>query len=319
MKLPLLITTLTTMPNNKIPYLIILFLVIISLLTLPATVSLRNTLTAVLAGHDENDVTTLVFTGDVMLGRSVNSRLSRTQDFSWPFYYIGEYLREADLTYVNLESPLLSSCPLTDTGMKLCGDINNVAALTSAGVDVASLANNHALDYGIEGLKNTKSLLINNGIAVTGVGEPVVSEVNGLKIAFISFNDVNHLVGIDHPNLMPDLMTKANNTADLVVTTFHWGREYEAHPTSRQVALAHQAIDLGADLVVGAHPHWIQSKEVYQGVPIYYSLGNTIFDQEWSEQTKTGLVLKVYIQDRTIKHTEERVLYSRNYGQPRWQ
>ena len=219
MKLPLLITTLTTMLNNKIPYLIILFLVILSLLTLPATASLRNTLTAVLAGHDEKDVTTLIFTGDVMLGRSVNTRLSRTQDFSWPFYYIGEYLREADLTYVNLESPLLSGCPLTDTGMKLCGDTSNVASLASAGVDVASLANNHALDYGTAGLETTKSLLINNGIAVTGVGEPVVKEVNGLKIAFVSFNDVNHLVGVDHPSLMPDLMTKANNTADFVIAT----------------------------------------------------------------------------------------------------
>lgn len=308
------------MSNAKIPYLILGFIAALSLTAILISVANPTYFSSVLSSWDSKGGQTVVLTGDVMLGRSVNSRLTRTHDYTWPFALVQDELRGADLTYVNLESPLISSCPVTDSGMRLCGHSSNVQSLLSAGVDVASLANNHALDYGQAGLEETMSTLISNNIESSGVGNIVVKDMGGTKIAFVSFNDVGNLPWVDSAqhDVLTDRITTAVSKADFVIATFHWGREYEASPTARQVALAHQAIDLGADLVVGAHPHWIQSKDFYRGVPIYYSLGNTIFDQEWSEQTKTGLVLKVYIQDSSIKKIDELVLYSSNYGQPRW-
>lgn len=308
------------MPNHKIPLLLGLILVGLGAYTLTFTPLKATTLTHILGLSRAEPEISLVLAGDVMLGRSVNTRLSRTRDYAWPFRYLSDVFRSADLAYVNLESPLLSPCPPTDTGMRFCGERDNVHVLLSSGVDVASLANNHALDYGSAGLAATIQVLRENHIEPSGVGSVVVKQVHGTKVAFVSFNDVNLLTGIDTPSetLLSRLLTEANTQADFVVATFHWGREYEAEPTARQISLAHQVVTLGADLVVGAHPHWIQTKETYLGVPIYYSLGNTIFDQEWSEATKTGLVLKVYIQGSHISRIDELVLYSSNYGQPRW-
>lgn len=308
------------MSNVKIPYLILGFIAALSLTAVLTSVTNPTYFSSVLSSWDSKGEQTIILTGDVMLGRSVNSRLSRTRDYSWPFAYIQTVLEYADLTYINLESPLIASCPVTESGMRLCGHSSNVQSLLSAGVDIASLANNHALDYGQVGLKDTIDTLVSNNIDPIGVGSIVVKDADGTKVAFVSFNDVGNLPGIDNAlqSIMSDRLSDATSQADFVIATFHWGREYEASPTRRQVDLARQAVDLGADLVVGAHPHWIQSKDTYKRVPIYYSLGNTIFDQEWSEQTKTGIVLKVYIQDSSIKKIDELVLYSSNYGQPRW-
>ncbi len=308
------------MSNAKIPYLILGFITALSFTSVLAAMANPAFIPSVLSSWDREEEQTIVLTGDVMLGRSVNSRLTRTHDYSWPFAHIKSVLRDADLTYINLESPLISSCPVTDSGMRLCGHSNNVQSLLSAGVDIASLANNHALDYGQTGLTDTIDSLISHDITPSGIGNTIIKDIGGTKVVFVSFNDVGNYPGIDSADkaVMSDRLTIAVSQADFVIATFHWGREYESSPTPRQTSLAHQAVDLGADLVVGAHPHWIQTKEVYQGVPIYYSLGNTIFDQEWSEQTKTGLVLKVYIQDGSIKKIDELVLYSSNYGQPKF-
>lgn len=310
------------MSDGKIPLRLIYFIIFLTIVSVLMAVVSPRSFSRVLSSWDISSYapTTLVIGGDVMLGRSVNTRLSRTHDYSWPFYYIGDLFRSADLTYINLESPLTSSCELTDTGMRLCGHVNNVASLLFAGVDIASLSNNHALDYGLVGLNETKEVLLNNDIQVSGVGGVVIKKVGSHNIAFVSFNDVNNLPGVDSAtdNILKERIHEASALADFVIATFHWGREYEGNPTSRQISLAHQAVSLGANLVVGAHPHWIHTKEVFQGVPIYYSLGNTIFDQEWSEATKTGLVLKVYIQDSVISKIDELLLYSSNYGQPHW-
>lgn len=309
------------MTSAKIPLLFAAILLLLGATSFLFPSLPTQSLTRILGLTRDAPVLSLVLSGDVMLGRSVNSRLTRTRDYAWPFRYLSDVFQAADLTYINLESPLISNCPTTDTGMRFCGDSSNVQSLLFAGVDVASLANNHALDYGPAGLAETIQLLGSHQIMPSGVGSVVIKQVQGVKFAFVSFNDVNqHLPGIDSPTEtnLDRLLTTASSQADFVVATFHWGREYEAEPTARQITLAHQAVSLGADLVVGAHPHWIQTKETYLGVPIYYSLGNTIFDQEWSEATKTGLVLKVYIQDSHINRIDELVLYSSNYGQPRW-
>lgn len=264
---------------------------------------------------------TILFTGDVMLGRSVNQNIIKNQNPSWPFEYVKDVMLSADITYINLENPLVSNCPTTGTGMKFCGQLDNVKGLLSAGVDVASLANNHTTNYGHEGLQETVQVLSDNGINVVGLDGPVVISRSDTKFSFVSFNDVGRLPGIsqaDSQNIQAQILD-AKAQSDYVTATFHWGEEYQATPNTRQVSLAHEAIDYGADLIIGAHPHWVQTKEVYQGKTIYYSLGNFVFDQEWSPNTKKGLVVKATFSGSTLIGFDELPVLIQNYGQPRWQ
>lgn len=167
-----------------------------------------------------------------------------------------------------------------------------------------NLANNHALDQGEDGLKTTKNLLTQIGIASTGAGEtteeawmPTIIEKNGIKIAFIgasytSYNDDGSrrsplVARMQDTDKLISALQEAKKKADIVVVTMHAGVEYTRNPTPLQETFAHTAIDHGADIVIGAHPHWIQKIENYQGKYIFYSLGNFVFDQEFSQETKS--------------------------------
>jgi poly-gamma-glutamate synthesis protein (capsule biosynthesis protein) len=263
----------------------------------------------------------ILFTGDVMLGRSVNHNILKSQDPTWPFHSVQAVMSEADITYINLENPLLANCPITDSGMKFCGGIENVKGLLAAGVDVASLANNHSTNYGQGGLEETIVTLEGAGIVTTGTTQPAVIMRKGTRYAFVSFNDIGRYHGIsstDSTNLKSQLQA-AEELGDVVIATFHWGNEYESTPTARQISLAHAAVDYGADLVIGAHPHWVQSSEIYKGKTIYYSLGNFVFDQEWSAGTKRGLVVRANFQGSNLLGFDELPVLIEHYGQPHWQ
>lgn len=276
--------------------------------------------TPVEIARQDNKIT-IIATGDVMLGRSVNQNIIKNQNYNWPFIYVSEVLKQADITFINLESPLVANCPGTDTGMKFCGDIKNIESLKGAGVDVASVANNHALNYAQEGLDETVGGLREGGIAVAGIGEPSIIEAKGTKYIFLSFNDVGRFSGIAQADTESAYaqIRAAVDLGGLVIVGFHWGKEYEANPTSRQVELARAAIDAGADLVIGTHPHWVQTSEVYKGKPIYYSLGNFVFDQEWSDNTKRGLAIRLTYEGKELVNMEELPVFISNYGQPNWQ
>lgn len=255
---------------------------------------------------------TIVFTGDVMLGRSVNTRIQHYADFTWPFKHIAPLLSTANVTIINLESPFITGCHPTDFGMIFCADPKSIAGLKLAGVDYTSLANNHILDQDRKGLDETISILTKNGITPIGLGKPEFNTVKSTKLAILSFSD---LPQTDNADVIKQI-SEATKSADLVITTFHWGAEYQRNPTNRQVYLAHLAIDSGADIVVGHHPHWIQTEEIYQGKPIYYSLGNLVFDQMWSEETRFGEILRVTYQDNKLVKKEIIPIKIFDYGQP---
>lgn len=263
-----------------------------------------------LSSPTPDKLVTLLFTGDVMLGRSVNKNIQQSHDPHWPFIYVRDLLRSADITYINLENPLITNCPVTDTGMKFCGDIGSVVGLTYAGIDVASLANNHASNFGPAGLEETIRTLESNNIRAIGGDRFTTISIEDHKYTFYSFNDI----GEDAMQTMSKFPKQDN---ELIIVTFHWGSEYQSKPSNRQITLAHLAIDNGADLVVGAHPHWVQTSEVYKGKPIYYSLGNFIFDQEWSLATKKGLVIRLTYRGLELVKSEELPVFIQNYGQPR--
>ncbi len=264
---------------------------------------------------------TLLFAGDVMLGRSVNTRMVKYSDYSWPFRKISDLMSKADLTMVNLESPFRSGCKPTDTGMVFCADPISVEGLITAGVDVANLANNHIDNQGVVGVDETIKILNENHILPIGVSKNLSSkvfEIKNTKIAFLGFDDVQPVsseVISATPENIKSYISEAKKTADLVVTTFHWGNEYSRHG-SRQENLARLAIDSGADLVIGHHPHWVQAFEEYKGKPIYYSLGNLVFDQMWSEETRKGLIVQFTYSGTNLHSREEFPVKIFDYGQP---
>jgi len=230
---------------------------------------------------------TLLMTGDVNLGRAVNYQIKVRNDFHYPFLETADFLQEADLTVINLESVLFKGCPLTNEGMKLCGSPENIAGLVFAGVDIASLANNHQNDFGQLALEETKVLLSQYGLSSLDNEEVAIRKVKGTRFAFLASNLVDRQPDL---TVLEKKIKFAESQAEIVVAIFHWGIEYTRQPSSKQREMAHWVIDKGADLVLGNHPHWVQTTETYQDKLIVYSHGNFIFDQPWSEETKKGVI-----------------------------
>lgn len=262
----------------------------------------------------------LVATGDVLLARSVNYKTVVSKNFFWPFEKTAEILRNADVTFINLETPIIEDCPLTNEGMKFCGDPRNINGLIFAGVDTVNLANNHMSDYGLTGGNSTVEYLTNAGLEVSGISGPMYQDIKGKKFAFLGYNEVNQQEGMSAAGQerIASEVSEAKSNADIVIVQFHWGNEYTSSITLRQRELAHLAIDQGADLVVGNHPHWIQPIEIYHGKLIAYSHGNFIFDQEWDFKTKQGVIGRYTFYDGRLIDAEYLPILIENYGQPRF-
>lgn len=260
----------------------------------------------------------LIATGDVIPARVVNIQATKYRNFKWPFEKTADILKDADITFINLETPLIKNCPLVNDGMKFCGDERNIEGLVFAGIDIASLANNHAGNYGLDAVNYTTNSLNNKGILVTGLNGPVYKDVRGLKFAFLGYNDIGRQTGIswaDEVKIQSEI-AEARRNADVVIVTYHWGAEYRNQPDERQKYLGRFTIDAGADLVIGNHPHWIQPIEIYKGKLITYAHGNFIFDQEWSQKTKEGVVGKYTFYDNQLIDVEYLPIQIDNYGQP---
>ena len=273
-----------------------------------------------------NNLITLIVTGDVIPARSTNFQSAQRNNFLWPFKKTADVLKSADITFINLETPLMKNCQLINEGMSFCGSDKHIEGLISAGVDVASLGNNHTANYGKPGLDETKKLLENNGILVTGLKGPVyqdvssyvIKEAKGIKFAFLGYTDIakTPLVSSAEENKIAAEVKEAKQNADVVIVQYHWGTEYITEPEERQKFLGKLTIDSGADLVIGNHPHWIKPIEFYNGKLITYAHGNFVFDQEWSQKTKEGIVGKYTFNGKNLIDVEYLPVEIINYGQP---
>ncbi len=264
---------------------------------------------------------TLISTGDIGLVRYVNFKTFQENNLQYPFLKIADYLKNADLTVINLEGPLINNCPKITTGFIFCGEDELVAGLLFAGVDAANLANNHSTNYGIQGLEETSSLLVKNGITAFGLKDQVqYKHINGNTVALIGFVELgNNWGGLSNATTdnVKNLTKEARSHADVVIAAFHWGPEYTRNPTQSMVDIAHLAVDSGADIVLGNHAHWIMKEEMYQGKPIIYAQGNTIFDQDWSEETKEGVIYKFQYENGRFSKIEEKYTIIEKNAQPR--
>ncbi len=255
----------------------------------------------------------VILTGDVMLGRSVMGVSLKTKnDPNYPFEKIGETLKNADLTFINLESPFVENCPFTNSGLTFCTDPKMVSGLKYAGIDVANLANNHIKNYGEEGVKNTSKILEENGINVAGLDNLVIQTKKSTKFGFLGFNfTVKNLKQSDL-----DLVKNSKNKVDALIVSVHWGEEYQAKANKTQKEIAKKLVEAGADIIVGHHPHWVQDEEKINGKPVYYSLGNLIFDQMWSEETRKGMIIKLTFENQKLIGEEKLPIYIEKLGQP---
>ena len=269
----------------------------------------------------ENSPWTLIATGDIIPARSVNYKTITYKDFTWAWKNIASILESGDITVINLESPLLSNCPITNDGFIFCGDKRHIEGLVYAGVDVATLANNHIGNYGKKGIDETVKFLRSRGIDVTGIDEePAIRVVNKIRAGFLAYNDIGAKeegVSWADTSVMEREIQELRNKVDVLVVSMSWGEEYTATPSARQKELAHFIIDSGADFILGNHPHWIQPVEVYQGKYIVYAHGNTIFDQMWSEETKKGVIGKYTFSGMRLINVEFIPTYIEDYGQPK--
>ena len=265
-------------------------------------------------------IRTLVATGDVIPARSVNYKTISYGNFNWPWERTADVIRSADVTLINLESPLIENCPVTNEGMIFCGDKRHIEGLRFAGVDGANMGNNHAGNYGNEGVEETVELLNEEEIAAVGIQNPVYKDVEGLRFAFLGYNDIGRQPGVSHieDGAFTQEISASSKQADVVVVSVHWGVEYTHEPTDRQRDVAHAMIDAGADIVIGNHPHWIQPVELYKNGVIMYAHGNFIFDQMWSKETREGVVGRYTFYDGTLIDVEFFPVVIEDYGQPRW-
>ncbi len=271
--------------------------------------------------QDPSKIRTMLVTGDIIPARGVNYFATTRRDFLWPFRPTADYTKNADITFINLESPLFAGCPVSAAeSFTFCGDARFADGLTLMGTKVANLTNNHITNYGAEGLNATVKLLQQRGIQTSGLGPVAVIDIRGIKFGFIGFNGVGR--SIDKTALKEGI-ARARQQADIVVVQFHWGKEYERQPMTGgriapddPVTVAHETIDWGADIVIGNHPHWYQGVEVYHGKLITYAHGNFVFDQMWSEETREGVLGTYTFYGTQLVAASWKAVRIYDYGQP---
>jgi poly-gamma-glutamate capsule biosynthesis protein CapA/YwtB (metallophosphatase superfamily) len=216
----------------------------------------------------------------------------------------------ADLAVVNLEGPAPVNARYHSGGMTFTFDQSLLVGLQNAGIDVVSLANNHIGNAGRQGIRDTVAVLdkmriehMGAGIDRAGALAPACFTIDGVKVAILGYSAFSSsyaagpsLAGVAELSwgtAPADIKAARDAGAQVVIVYPHWGTEYKTGPTAAQRTWAHRFIDAGADLVIGNHAHWAGAMEVYKGKPIWYALGNFVFDQTWSEETEEGLILEL--------------------------
>jgi len=280
---------------------------------------------------NNNEPITLLFVGDIMLSRLIGDIMAKKNDWRYPFLETADFLKGADITFGNLEGPISSRGTKVGSMYSFRSDPRAIEGLLYAGFDVLSIANNHIWDYGADAVRDTLVILKDAGIGVTGGGvdyqeahRPLIKEVKSTKVVFLGYTDlISSSLGsktakpaiafLDIDLAISDVK-EARKVADLVVVSLHWGNEYETTQNLNQEKVARALIDAGAQLIIGHHPHVIQPVTEYGGGYIAYSLGNFVFDQNFSPDTKTGLALKVTLKNKKISQVEQiKIAFTSSY------
>lgn len=255
-----------------------------------------------------------------MMGHGLKPVLAE-KGAGYPFEKVRSLLDSGDFAFGNLENPIGTPAErFPDKDFYFLMDPPHAAALKQAGFRVMSLANNHILDFGPEALRQTLATLKTHGIAACGAGTsidearaPALIGPHGKNVAFLAYSrtfPISFSAQAAAPgtafaleSFVREDVARARKSARWVVVSFHWGEEYTTAPTRAQRALAHAAIDAGADAVIGHHPHVPQGVELYKKKIVAYSLGNFVFGTR-NNSAAEGLLLKLRLHGRRTPRAE---------------
>lgn len=264
-------------------------------------------------------VTELLFTGAIVPGRCVQAAIDERGNADYIYENLSSMIQGADLAVGTLNAAL--SDYSTPTGcvqtFVLVGGSENADAMARAGFDIMSVATNHikncnVKECGDRAFFDTLANLERVDIQAVGAGanlkealQPIVATVNGIRFGFVSLGEIEArafasktepgiaVLTSDNLRLAID---DARQVADVVIVMPHWGSDYSSIPNFIQLAHAQEAVDAGADLVIGNHAHVIQGMEFIDEVPVFYGLGSFVFDQDWSLETQQGIIVRIFFE-----------------------
>ena len=276
----------------------------------------------------------LIFVGDIQMDRGVRTQVEKDFGGSYSsFLSTIPLIKEADIVFGNLEGPISDTGRNHGSIYSFRMDPKVAPALKAASFDVLNIANNHAGDWGKEAFIDTLERLTRSHIAYSGGGmnrseaeKPTIITRGGTRIGFLGFSDVGPAwlaVGSSTPGILlasdprrDIIISEAKKQVDVLIVSFHFGDEYQKNPNERQRALARAAIEVGAEIIVGHHPHVVEETELYQGGLIAYSLGNFVFDQAFSPDTMEGLALSVTLTNGALTTIEKHPVTLNAHFQP---
>jgi poly-gamma-glutamate synthesis protein (capsule biosynthesis protein) len=258
----------------------------------------------------------VLFAGDMMFDRTIRTT-TEAHGGDYLFQCLDPVFKTEDLVVANLEGPITESTSISQFSEP--GDGNNFTftfPTTTAGllyahnVRMVNLGNNHIFNYHLAGVLSTEKFL--DEAQVGHFGDPDKTEpnkvarieINGIPFSFVNWSDWTS----DNTDITAAQIKKEHEEGRLVVIFTHWGEEY-LPATTREKRLAHDFIDAGADIIIGTHPHIVQEHELYKGKNIYYSLGNLIFDQYFSDQVDHGLMVQARFDKKGIQSITEIPVY----------
>lgn len=248
--------------------------------------------------------------GDLGLGRNITSTARAKNDFSWSFSGVTPWLTSNDFNIANLESPIIKDCPKGITGtFTFCGDPQFLPYLKQNKF-VLNLNNNHILNYGVDGLTQTKNFLKNDFIA----DNFFTKTINGITFGFFGYDFITY-PNLDK-NVILSRVSQYDPQVDWLVVSIHWGNEYLKEPESWRIKFAHDLVDRGVDIIHGQHPHVLQPVETYKDKLIFYSLGNFIFDQSWSYETSHSEMIRLTLTKEKVQNLEKVPITIKNNSRP---
>lgn len=295
------------------------------------------------SGETTQPTWTLNAIGDIIIGRVVYQKVQQ-HGVNYPFQKMAAQVKDADLTTADQEAAI------SDRHTILCNNCMAFASpdrvtdgYTLAGIDAVNLANNHSYNAGTEAFTDTIASLTKRDIKHFGGGNnftdahsPLIMNIKGVKVAMLGYNSIvgGYSATATTPGMaeisiapwepwnetevvqMETDIKAAKAQADVVLVYYHWGTEYTHLANEEQRKVAHRALDAGATMIIGSHPHWVQGIEWYHDKLITYSLGNFVFDQEWSRKTKQGTFLKAKFLGKSLISAELVPYRIDDYSQP---
>ena len=276
--------------------------------------------------NEPKENVSIAIAGDVMFARNMAGVLSSG---SSPFAGVSNVTSAVDLLIINFENAATTSSNAVKDDVPLKCDPSYVPLAKANNNTIATLANNHVCDYGFDGMRDTIKYLNEAGIVTLGAGEnesdahkSVTQTINGRNITVLNYMDSNNFAEYSYEALpyangsspgysaynsadaQKQISEARGNGSDFIIASMHFGNEYSRSPNQDQEKIAHELIDYGADVVIGAHPHVTQGVEMYKGKPICYSMGNFIFDLAREDTTRD-----YFVQMDLINDTCELTLY----------